>query len=89
MKTVRNTTRRPLTVNLPRGKKLHLNPLQEGQIATNAADHPPIVALVKAGDLEIFDTQEPWATGHGDDQKVHGSTHGKHADKKTGGRGDR
>lgn len=89
MKTVRNTTRRPLTVNLPRGKKLHLSPLQEGQIATNAADHPPIVALVKAGDLEIFDTQEPWADSHGEGQKVHGSTHAVHSDKKTGGRGDR
>jgi hypothetical protein len=89
MKTVRNTTRRPLTVNLPRGKKLHLSPLQEGQIATNAADHPPIVALVKAGDLEILESDDHQGGGHGESQKVHGSTHGKHSDKKTGGRGDR
>ena len=55
MKTVTNKTTRPLTVPLPRGKKLHLGPLKTGQITTEAADHAGVKKLVEAGELEISD----------------------------------
>jgi hypothetical protein len=57
MRIVTNKTPRPLTVPLPRGKKLHLGPLKSGEIATEAAEHPAIRKLVDAGDIEISDEQ--------------------------------
>ena len=57
MRTVTNKTPRPLTVPLPRGKKLHLGPLKSGQITTEAADHAAIKKLVEAGEIEISDEQ--------------------------------
>lgn len=53
MPTIKNTTRKPLSVPLPGGKKLFLGPGEEGQIAPTAGEHPPVAALVEAGDLEI------------------------------------
>ncbi len=55
LKTIQNKTRRPLSVPLPGGKRLFLGPGKTGQIATKAGDHPPLVALVEAGELEILD----------------------------------
>ena len=57
MRTVINKTPRPLTVPLPRGKKLHLGPLKSGQITTEAADHAAVKKLVDAGDIELSDEQ--------------------------------
>ncbi len=57
MKTVTNKTTRPLTVPLPRGKKLHLGPRKTGQITTEAADHAGLKKLVDAGEIEISDEQ--------------------------------
>ncbi len=54
MKTIKNKTPKPLSVPLPRGKRLFLSPGKTGQIASKAADHPPLVALVEAGELEII-----------------------------------
>ncbi len=53
MKTIKNTTKKPLSVPLPRGKRLFLGPGKSGQIAPKAADHPPLVALLESGDLEL------------------------------------
>ncbi len=50
-----NKTQRPLLVPLPGGKRLHLGPGRTGQITPKAAEHPPVKALVDAGDLEIQD----------------------------------
>ena len=57
MRTVTNKTPRPLTVPLPRGKKLHLGPLKTGQITTEAADHAALKKLVDAGEIEISEEQ--------------------------------
>ena len=59
VKTISNKTRRPLSVPLPRGKTLHLGPGKTGQIASEAAEHPPLKKLVEAGDIEIL------GEGHG------------------------
>ena len=48
-----NKTRRPVSVPLPGGKKLHLGPGRMGQISPKAAEHPPLQELVEAGEIEI------------------------------------
>ena len=68
MKTIKNKTQKPLSVPLPQGKKLFLGPGKSGQIATKAADHPPLVALLEADEIEIV--------GEGNDPGAHGSEGG-------------
>ena len=53
MKTITNKTRAPLSVPLPGGKKLHLGPGKNGQIADNALDHPQLKKLLDAGDIAV------------------------------------
>jgi len=65
MKTVKNNTRTPVKVPLPRGKSLHLGPGKSGQIRDEAAEHPALKKLVEAGDIEIV--------GAGQHQDAHGS----------------
>ena len=54
MKEIRNTSMAPLRVPLPGGKTLHLGPKKVAQIADNAAEHPALQKLVKAGSIEIL-----------------------------------
>lgn len=64
MRAIKNKTRRPLVVPLPRDKKLHLGPGKTGQIAAEALDHAGVVKLVDAGEIEILDeTQSALETG--------------------------
>jgi hypothetical protein len=65
VKTISNKTRRPLSVPLPRGKTLHLGPGKTGQIASTAADHPPLKKLVDAGEIEILGEGHQTAVGGG------------------------
>lgn len=53
MPTIHNQTRKPLSVPLPGGKRLHLGPGKDGQVAPKALEHPPLQALVEAGEIEI------------------------------------
>ncbi len=53
MKTIRNTSARPIKVPLPGGKAIHLGPFKNGEIADRAAEHPPLAKLIEAGDIEI------------------------------------
>ena len=53
MATVSNKTALPLRAPLPRGKVLHLGPKMSAEIAASAVTHPPLVALVEAGKIEI------------------------------------
>jgi hypothetical protein len=50
---IKNIAKKPLGVRLPGGKRLFLGPGKEGKIGARADEHPPIVALVEAGELEI------------------------------------
>lgn len=52
---VTNKTRKPLSLPLPGGKKLFLGPGKTGQVSPKALEHPPIVALIEAGDIEASD----------------------------------
>ena len=89
MKTVRNTTHTPLAVPLPGGKTLHLGPLKTGEIATPAAEHPPLMRLVEEGKLEVFDGSPADGPGAAAGGHVHASTSGHHPSLKSGRRGDR
>ena len=51
-----NKTQKPVAVPLPGGKKLRLGPGKTGQITPKSAQHPPLLKLVEAGDLEIDET---------------------------------
>lgn len=53
MTTVNNKTRKALRVPLPRGKVLFLGPGKSGQIASEAADHPQVKAMIASGEIEI------------------------------------
>ena len=50
---ITNKSKRPLKIPLPGGKLLRLGPGRTGQITPKAAQHPPLKALVEAGDIEI------------------------------------
>ncbi|MBT7317621.1 MAG: hypothetical protein HN844_00200, partial [Planctomycetes bacterium] len=50
---IRNTTKRPLKVSLPQGKKLFLGPNATASIAAKALEHPPVIALIEKGDIEV------------------------------------
>jgi hypothetical protein len=89
MKDIRNTTTRPLRVPLPKKGVLHLGPLQNGQVAAGALEHPPFQKLVEAGDLEVIgeghiDLGHPSKKGGG-----HASTQGRGHTKSTRATGDR
>jgi len=51
--TIKNISKKPLSIPLPGGKKLFLGPGKEGKIRPRADEHPPVAALIEAGDLEI------------------------------------
>ncbi|HMB53421.1 MAG TPA: hypothetical protein VKU40_08895 [Thermoanaerobaculia bacterium] len=89
MKTVRNKTMKPLAVPLPGGKTLHLGPGKTGEIATQAADHPPLVRLVEAKELEVFDDRQAGGAATAQGGRVQTSTGGHHPAQKSGRRGDR
>jgi len=51
--TIKNKTKKPLSVPLPQGKRLFLGPGKSGQITPKAVDHPPLKAMLESGDLEL------------------------------------
>lgn len=59
MPSIRNTTKLPIAVPLPGGKKLRLGPLQAGQVTPKALDHPPLKKLLEAGRIELTDDGRP------------------------------
>ena len=70
MPTISNKTRKPLSIPLPGGKKLHLGPGKEAQIIPKAVDFPPVQKLVESGDVEITgqDKKTPHGSGGGGDK---------------------
>ena len=60
---IRNTTKLPLKVPLPGGKKLFLGPGATGQVSAKAVLHPPVQELVDSGVLEVVDSGRSKNTG--------------------------
>ncbi len=65
MPTINNLTRKALSVPLPGGKKLFLGPGKSGQVTAKATEHPPLLALVEAGELEVVGGVDKGAEGSG------------------------
>lgn len=89
MSTVRNATRGPLAVPLPGGRKLHLGPGQTGEISAHAAKHPPLMSLVAAGQLEVFETEARHSGAAPATGALHGPAAGFRPGTKPSRRGDR
>ena len=53
---ITNKTKKPLSVPLPGGKKLFLQPGKTGQVTAKALKHPPLVELLESGDLYSSDS---------------------------------
>ena len=49
---ITNKTRKPLRLPLPGGKRLFLGPGKTGQVSPKALEHPLLVKLLEAGDIE-------------------------------------
>jgi len=60
---IRNTTKRPLRISLPGGKRLHLGPLATGQVAPKAVDSPKLKELIDAGDIEVVSGKHSRGSG--------------------------
>jgi hypothetical protein len=52
---IKNTTKQPLKVPLPAGKRLFLKPGEKGKINPKAAEHPGLKKLIDDGSIEILD----------------------------------
>lgn len=89
MKTVRNTTNRPLRVHLSRGKTLHLGPRKEGQISVHDVEAGGVQRLVAAGELEILGDGASAAGAASSAAGGHADTHGHHPAVSVPKRGDR
>jgi len=89
MKTIRNKTTRPLRVPLPRGHVLHLQPRKEGEIADGAEEHPPLVKLVEAGEIEILGEGEHEQKRPGDEAGPVSTQGQHHAELTSHHRGER
>jgi len=49
---ITNKSRLPLSIPLPGGKRLFLGPGKTGQVSNKALEHPPLIKLLQAGDIE-------------------------------------
>ena len=84
MAAVTNKTGKPLSIPLPRGKRLHLGPRKSGQISSHDIEHPALKKLVDAGAIEVLAEDSALTGGEG------GGTHGRGlAPGHTAGRGGR
>jgi len=81
-----NKTQEPLSLPLPGGKRLFLGPGKTGQVSLKALEHPPLVKLLEAGDIE---TSEGWSKrqpgGGGNAGASPGTRHGGGSAKRQSG----
>lgn len=89
MKTIRNNTRRPLKVQLSRGRVLRLGPAKEGQIATNDAEQVAVQKMIAAGELDIFDDVSHSSSRGSDGASGRSGSQGAHRQFSGSKRGDR
>ena len=89
MKTIRNITRQPLRIPLPRGKFLHLGPGHEGHVAPSALERPALQKLVEAGQVEVVGDGAHSGGAGGEAPGSPKSTHGHPHPNMTRSKGDR
>ena len=89
MKTIVNKIRKPIRIQLPGNKILHLGPSKTGQISDQQATAPAVQRLLKAGDIEIAGEATHPGGGGGGQEGVHEATHGHQPTKVILPKGDR
>lgn len=89
MKTILNSSRRPLKIHLSRGRVLHLGPGKKGQIATKDADRDSLKKLIEAGEVTIVGEGSGPVTPHGDAAFGSPDARGHHPSVGVVKRGDR
>ena len=76
MKTIRNSSTRPLKISLPGGKVLHLGPARTGQVSEKALERPAVKKLLEAGEIEVIDetgaNRGPGGGSPGGQESTHG-----------------
>ena len=55
MKSLHNTTPKPMRLSLPGGKTLFLGGLRQANVREDALEHPPIKKLIESGTLEVVE----------------------------------
>ena len=68
MAAVTNKTGKPLSVLLPRGKRLHLGPRKSAQISSHDLEHPALKKLVESGAIDIAADETGSGGGDGGSQ---------------------
>lgn len=89
MPLIRNKTRGPLSIPLPRGKTLHLGLGKTGEISSTALDHPAVKKILDAGEIEVLADAPRSTRQAGGGKKFLGSTHGHASGGVTRSSGDR
>ena len=64
--TVTNKTRKPLSIELGRGKKLFLGPGKSGEIASSAVELAAVKALIESGAIEVVEGHSHVGAGGSD-----------------------
>jgi len=67
---IKNTTKRPLKIGLPEGKKLFLGPGAKGNVSNKALEHPPLMKLIECGDVEVLGKESGNTSGSGQNNGV-------------------
>ncbi len=76
---ITNKTPKPLSVPLPGGRTLFLGPGKTAQVTAKTLEHPPVAALIEAGDLTMASRDSKPRAGGGGGSKAlphPGSRHG-------------
>lgn len=76
MPKILNKTPKPLRINLPGNKTLHLAPNGAGQITDKAAESPSVLKLIEAGTISVEGAGGTGRVEGSESQPVHESTHG-------------
>jgi hypothetical protein len=87
MKSLHNTTPKPLRLKLPGGKTLFLGGLRHANVREDALEHPPVKKLIEAGTLEVVEgsATKRGASG-GQSLSGGGQAHGTRAKVQSGDR---
>lgn len=89
MKTLTNTSRKPLRIPLPGGKIMFLGPGKSGQISDRHADLPAVARLIEEGSIAVAGESGHADQAGGGGGQVHDGTHGHVPRKVVRPRGDR
>jgi hypothetical protein len=87
MKSLHNTTPKPMRLSLPGGKTLFLGGLRQANVREVALEHPPIKKLLESGALEVVEGKGTKRGASGGGSLIGGAqAHGTRAKVQSGDR---